>query len=521
MAEAERTGLPGVAVQLGATTAQGKAGERQAAIDSAFASQCVSEATAVLDCDPTVCAVCDRLILKPENDTRLIFVEDIPDSWKERLKCPDVDLDDDLAAQYACSEMHVGLTGMMLSPRGLVVDEKYGEVQISVCNTCYGPLQHVSPTMAPPQLAIANFNFIGQFPSYIFHGETDKFLYDIEAELLSPLLEGGVRHVHLDKVDDEIRNTTILKGHTFCVESNLSDIADAVYRAPSGMQIRAHVGSHLTPTEKLLVRRAFPFRRAVYLCALQYVSKHNVKLIERGLDVDLEAVGAMPDDGYADVFFTEEKGPEDMSNKTATDISLAYMQCKAPAAGSDTQHMASLMDGMARVAGVPVPSDDAAAPNEDTSPAGLLLVRRGNRYANGNNKELLPLLFSAYWVYGRGGPDEPRLTPMSFETLISRVTQLSTGQFQGPQVQLSLNNMRDRANVVKSAYIQGRSLINVGNRLMARAEAFGRLDQDQLAAAVKYASACAHAQRTGGECTSPTQKRKKTIAAPFLGFLFF
>lgn len=64
MAEAERTGLPGVAVQLGATTAQGKAGERQAAIDSAFASQCVSEATAVLDCDPTVCAVCDRFILK-------------------------------------------------------------------------------------------------------------------------------------------------------------------------------------------------------------------------------------------------------------------------------------------------------------------------------------------------------------------------------------------------------------------------------------------------------------------------
>ena len=434
MAQAERDGLPGVAVQLGATTAQGKAGERQAAIDSAFATQCVSEATAVLDCDPTVCAVCDRFILKPENDTRHIFVEDIPDPWKERLKCPDGDLDDDLAAQYECSEMHVGLTGMMLSPRGLVVDEKYGEVQIGVCNTCYGPLQHVSPTMAPPQLAIANFNFIGQFPSYIFDGETDKYLYDIEAELLSPLLEGGVRHVHLDKVDDEIRHTTILKGHTFCVESNLSDIADAVYRAPSGMQIRAHIGSHLTPTEKLLVRRAFPFRRAVYLRALQYVSKHNVKLIERGLDVDLEAVGAMPNDGCAAVQFTEEKGPEDMFNKTATDISLAYMDCKAPTAGSsDTQHMASVIDGMARVADVPVPGDNAAAPHAYTSQAGLLLVRRGNAYAQGTTKELLPL---AHWVYGRGGPDEPRHTPMSFETLISRVTQLSgsTRNATGPEL---------------------------------------------------------------------------------------
>ena len=73
MAAAERTGLPGVKVELGRTVAESKStGQRQAAVDCEFAKQCCTEAINDLNSDPTVCAVCNLICLLPHQPTVIV-----------------------------------------------------------------------------------------------------------------------------------------------------------------------------------------------------------------------------------------------------------------------------------------------------------------------------------------------------------------------------------------------------------------------------------------------------------------
>ena len=273
------------------------------------------------------CCVCDA-IAKPGEVHDVVDASDLPPSAEYVLRPPD-DLYPDLAMEYDVSSFFKNsetselISQMMLSPRGLVPSSnKADDPQLTVCKKCTTSLELTSRLLRkmtifqdgslseedqkklyPPQLAIANGNFVGRWPEHLRKSEPRK----AELALVSLYYNSAV----LVLVHGEMHapGGYKLNSHTSTYEVNLTEVISSLPLAPAQCPYRVLISGPRGAKLKELVGDRFSIRRSVVREMLLFLKKANP--LYKDVTVNEDMLARLPADGMDPGMVEEEFTKDD------------------------------------------------------------------------------------------------------------------------------------------------------------------------------------------------------------------
>lgn len=138
------------------------------------------------------------------------------------------------------------------------------------------------------------------------------------------------------------------------------------------------------------------------------------------------------------------------------------------------------------------------ATNNSTS-SNTFVVRPSLDFGSDTDEKYLELHYPDLFPFGRGGFNEIRKIRISRSSLLRHLLNLSTRQFQEADFLLPLYDMKTRSDVGKMAFVRSilPSRILYNGDITTRAQAYGRVNSEDLQLACTYKMACAKAASVG------------------------
>ena len=285
------------------------------------------------------CCVCDA-IAKPGDVHDVVDAGELPPSAEYVLRTPD-DLYPELASEYDVSSSFKDedtselFSQLMLSPRGLVPSSnKADDPQLTVCKKCMSSLEHTTRLLGkmtilkdgslsaedqkklyPPQLAIANGNFVGRWPEHIRKLEPRK----AELALVSLYYNSAVLVLVRAETQKGGPGQYKLDSHTSTYEMNLTEVISSLPLAPAQCPYRVLISGPRGAKLKELVGDRFSIRRYVVREMLLFLKKCNP--LYKDVTVNEDMLARLPVDGMDPGMVEEEFTKDD------TVLLIAVMHC--------------------------------------------------------------------------------------------------------------------------------------------------------------------------------------------------
>lgn len=386
-----------------------------------------------------VCLVCQQLTLVRR--CKVLLLRQLPLANMKARLAPAADLPQGLVADYDLSRTSPELSGMLLSPLGVVScsktkrrldvrsdmvdadgesscpsagsDVAAGDApRFVLCKTCHRSLRRPGKNM--PKLSLANSNATGSLPSSI------PALSRVEANLVAlvavkagiMVLSGGRQRA--------------LKGHVYFYDIGSAPAASRLPRvvgdgAGDGV-IRVVFAGHRTPAAVIASRRLVSARREVVSDVLNFLIANNAQYADVQVDDDaLRRVSPAPEGGTLAGIFVG--GDDNTSGDVDADICRARTDVAGERLTSSTDDARSNTSSDLSVSSSALVNVTPPATRQRESSAfeNNFVVRRGGPIVPDRSAGTVTGCLPELYPYGRGGPDEKRVVHMSLAVYFKRM----------------------------------------------------------------------------------------------------
>ena len=423
------------------------------------------------------------------------------------------------------------LSSLLLSPRGIaksVRQDGSPGLELCVCRACFESLkrQHKKP----PTFAIANKFLIGELPSHLKPRQLDvpedAGSTQLEFDLIRPIYLGNGwilvvqpgRKAH--RARDEAKEKDgqkALSGHWYCTQLDTGEVASKMGfqghlpLALVNVPLRAVLTGALTPAQRKLVLSSFEVRRAQVGELLDWYNVHN-KHVRKATKsstnlADLPVRDTQPAavvtcdwknagnelgcGAEAGLGSAEEENHEASYNILATaTITPAPVNPKDVLTSIATK-VATLTESTPECASAAAAADPSGSTTFHDRKYNNFHVSASNRLEKDWDKDFLVRAFIELFPFGRGGPDEQRLTHVSLAQCVQHYMRLSTGQFLGHRFVLAAYGIIARSKAASTAFVKAKN--RQGQEPYS--EAFANLTPEQVATCASYLEECKAARK--------------------------
>ncbi|POM68742.1 Hypothetical protein PHPALM_15057 [Phytophthora palmivora] len=193
-----------------------------------------------------ICCICDALHPAPNIVKKKVSkCPALISQMLSRLKSP-ADLPAELKNYYDCSDFYEAFDGLLMSRRGLCVQN--GEVIMQMCNSCCVSLSKKNGN-SPPKFAVANGLYIGSLP--------DKFDDSTMTENAMVNLSQSTRFLSVYRGGKH----TSLRSHAYFFRSDPAPPVKLLPRSVVGTgEIAVKIVGAMTPEQKIAATRKYQVR---------------------------------------------------------------------------------------------------------------------------------------------------------------------------------------------------------------------------------------------------------------------